>query len=218
MEDATIERYKKICKKTITTLCSNSPRLVAEYGKIEHIFEDYKKYRSIIHRNMDYKDSRTKEDELMDGHKIAAAFFCSFLKARPLSYVSDGSGVPPNFMESRANEQGAFLFGLQIVQDFWHDKGKESGASADDKEIYNSVVRTPNTDIDPYIYWFIRLLIKGMEKYFDFGDDQKFEEKLIFYISHIYFLLESYSYQLRRADLFEKRAESFRQEAARKPG
>ena len=217
MEPATIEKYKAMCKETIKELGRKSHRLVADYGKIEQIFEYYEKYRIIIHRNMDSKDLRTKENELMDGHKIAAAFCCSFLKARPLSYVLDGSGVPPNFGEKWVNQHGAFLFGLQIVQDFWADKGNESGVSADDKEIYNTLIRFPKTATDGYLNWFIKLISNGLEEYFDF-EKGKFEERLIFYISHIYFMLESYSYELQRANLLEKRAELYRQEAAKNTG
>jgi len=203
-------QYREKCRAVLTKLQQNSIRLVADYTRIDKIFDYYKIYREHIHENMDCKDIITKTEKHMDNHKIAAAFFCSFLKARPLSYIPDGSGVPPNYLELHANEQGAFLFGLQVVQDFWADKF-ENCTNADDREIYRKRIRLPETDNDSYIHWFIKLVIDGMEKYFNF-EDSKFEVKLVFFISHIYSLLESYSYQFHKAGLFESRAENWRQE------
>ena len=50
-----------------------------------------------------------------------------------------------------------------------------------------------------------------MEKYFDF-QNQKYEEKLIFFIAHIYFMIENYSFQLYKAKLYEARAEHLARE------
>ena len=189
----------------IEKLSSDSNRLAPDYKKIDEIFSHYEKYKEIIHRHMPCKDSFTKTEPLMDNHKIAAAFFCSFLKARPLSYVPDSSGVPPSFREQNANEQGAFLFGLQVVQDFWADKFYDS-VSADDREIFQKTINLPKTDTDTYIQWFIKLYIYGVAQYFDY-ESEKFEELFIFFISHIYALLESYSYQYHKAKLNEIRIE-----------
>jgi len=147
----------------------------------------------------------------MDNHKIAAAFFCSFLKARPISYVPDSSGVDPSFREQRANEQGAFLFGLQAMQDYWADKFHDC-ADADDREVYRKLIHLPKTDTDTYIHWFIKLFIYGdVNQYFDYNS-KKFEELLIFFVSHIYAMLESYSYQYHKAKLHENRAEYLKRE------
>jgi hypothetical protein len=147
----------------------------------------------------------------MDNHKIAGAFFCSFLKAKPLAYIPDGSGIPPTYMELRANEHGAFLFGLQVVQDFWADKFHDS-VSPDDKEIYRKAITFPQTtDTDHYIHWFVKLVTDGVDRYFDYQSD-KFQERFIFFISHIYFMLESYSYQYYKAKLHENRSEYLNRE------
>ena len=148
----------------------------------------------------------------MDNHKIAAAFFCSFLKAKPLSYVPDSSGVAPSFREQRANEQGAFLFGLQVVQDYWADKFHDA-VSADDKEIFRKKIQLPKTDTDSYLHWFIKLFIYGAAQFFDY-ESEKFEETLIFFVSHIYAMLESYSYQYHKAKLHESRIECLSRELA----
>jgi hypothetical protein len=73
--------------------------------------------------------------------------------------------------------------------------------------LYKEVISLPETSSDNYIHWFIKLVIDGVEKYFDYEDEKKYEEKLIFFIAHIYFLLEGYSYQFRKAKLYEKRTE-----------
>jgi len=202
MNEEKIQYYKDRCREVIRGIVSNSHRIGAVYEKIDNIFNYYEKYRTIIHRNMPYRDPIIKTDPLMDNHKIAAAFFCSFLKARPLTYIPDDSGTGPTYMELRANEHGAFLFGLQVVQDFWADKFHES-VSPYDKEIYRKEITFPQTtDGDHYIHWFIKLVIDGVDRYFDY-QAEKFQEKFIFYISHIYFLIESYSYQYHKAKLLE---------------
>jgi len=200
------EHYKRICSRVVKTLASTSRRLNPDYSRIDGIFTYYEEYRKIIQRNMSNKDSFTKTEPLMDNHKIAAAFLCSFLKARPLTYVPDSSGVAPRFGELGANVHGAFLFGLQVIQDFWEDKFNDS-ADDDDKEIYRKLIQLPEADTDTYIQWFIKLFLDGdVVRCFDYESD-KFEEKLIFFVSHIYAMLESYSYQYYKTELYKSRSE-----------
>jgi len=210
VEQKALGHYKNKCGDIINKLQSDSSRLAVDLSKIDKIFNFYEKYRQIIHKNMDHKDIQTKTDDLMDNHKIAAAFFCSFLKARPLSYIPGKSSVPPNNLELRANEHGAFLFGLQVVQDFWADKFTAS-VSVNDREIYQKPIQLPKTDTDSYIHWFNKLFINGIEHYLDY-ENNKFDEKFIFTVAHIYFLLDSFSYQFHKAELHEKNSEYWRLE------
>jgi len=213
MDAETTRRYKEVCKEVIRRIALNSPRIGPVYEKVDEIFTNYEKYTEIIHRNMPCKDSITKIDPLMDNHKIAGAFFCSFLRAKPLSYIPDSSGDSPTYMEQNANIHGAFLFGLQLVQDFWADKFKDC-ASADDKEIYRKPIVFPQTtDTDHYIHWFVKLAAGNIDRYFDYKNED-FQERFIFYISHIYFVLESYSYQYHKSKLLESRAEYLSRELA----
>jgi hypothetical protein len=213
MNVKTTEHYKNICRAVITKIASNSRRIGPVDEKVDEIFTHYERYRDIIHRNMPYRNPITKMDPLMDSHKIASAFFCSFLKAKPLSYIPDSSGVPPTYMELKANEHGAFLFGLQVVQDFWADKF-HSSVSPEDKEIYRQVIIFPQTtDADHYVHWFIKLVTDGVDRYFDY-QAEKFQERFIFFISHIYFMLESFSYQYYKAKLHESRSEYLNRELA----
>ncbi|MDR1390529.1 MAG: hypothetical protein LBJ31_11210 [Treponema sp.] len=205
------EHYKTVCRAVIKNIASNSSRIGPVYEKINEIFIHYERYREIIHRNMPYRDSVIKTDPLMDNHKIAGAFFCSFLKAKPLSYIPDGSGIPPTYMELKGNEHGAFLFGLQVVQDFWIDKFHNS-VSPIDKEIYRNAINFPQTtDDDHYIHWFVKLVTDGVDRYFDY-QAEKFQERFIFFVSHIYFMLENYSYQYHKAKLHENRSEYLNRE------
>jgi hypothetical protein len=202
--------YKEKCRNVITVLSSNSARLTANFSKVDEIFNNYEIYKKHIHNNMKCRDTYTKTEPLMDNHKIAAAFFCSFLKSRPLTYIPDDSGVSPDSLELRANEQGAFLFGLQIVQDFWADKFIDC-VTAEEREIYQKVIHLPETSDGSYIHWFIKLVIDGINDYFDYKNE-KYEEKLIFFIAHIYFMIEQYSYQYYKAKLYESRSEAVSRE------
>jgi len=205
LNEQKVAAYKEKCRNIITTFSSKSARLRPNFAKIDEIFANYEEYKKHIHNNMKGKDISSTVEPLMDSHKIAAAFFCSFLKSRPLTYIPNKSDIPPSGMELRANEHAAFLFGLQVVQDFWSDKLNDCN-SAEEKEIYKNVIKLPETGSDNYIHWFMKLVVDGVERYFDYGND-KFEDKLIFFIAHIYFLIEDFSYQFYRAELYLNRSE-----------
>jgi len=176
-------------------IADKSKRLCPLYEKVDEVFNHYEKYKEIIRKNMIKKDVSLEEDNLLDHHKIAAAFCCSVLKARPINYVSDNSGIALTQIEKTANEQCAFLLGLQVVQNFWDIKSKEN-ISAEDKEIYNKPIMTPkpNNNNTAYNDWFVALLNENAFKHLDY-DNSKFGDTLLFFIAHIYFLIESYSYQ-----------------------
>ena len=203
--------YKEKCRNIITVFSSKSKKLKPNFAKVEEIFANYTVYKNHMHNNMKGKDASARIEPLIDSHKIAAAFFCSFLKSAPLTYVPDNSGIPPSGMELWANEHAAFLFGLQVVQDFWSDKYFNCD-STEEREIYRKIIRLPETDSDNYIHWFIKLVIDGIDKYFDYQNTEKYEEKFIFFIAHIYFLLEDFSYQFYRAELYKERTEYLAQE------
>ena len=206
------EYYKKELRFLIKTLSSKSKRLVGDYSKVDEIFNYYERYRSCIHKYIENNGTR----KLMDRHKIAAAFFCAVLKSKPISYIPDGSGNDPIFCELRANEQAAFLFGLQILQDYIADKAIDSD-SADDREIYKKLIHIPGTKDDSYIHWFVKLVVDGVNQYFDCEND-KFEEKFIFFISHIYFMLDDNSYQYHKINLLESRIDRLHKEYAELKG
>ena len=204
MDAQTEAKYKDKCREIITSLSGKSQRLTPVYQKVDEVLTNYITYRDHIHNNMKYDDSPSRADPLMDSHKIAAAFFCSFLKAKPIKYNPDGSNNPPTGFELQVNNYGAFIFGLQVVCDFWADKYFDN-VTAEDREIFKEKMKFPETTKDNYLVWFSKLVNDGVDKYFNF-DDEKYEEKLIFFIAHIYFMIEKYSYQFYKTDLYEKRS------------
>jgi len=212
LDARTEARYRDKCREIITTLAGRSGRLTPLYPKIDEIFSNYETYKKHIHNNMNYDDTPSKPEPLMDSHKIAAAFFCSFLKSKPIKYTPDSSGNPPDGFELQVNNYGAFTFGLQVVLDFWGDKFFDS-VTAEDQEIYKEKMKFPETTKDNYLVWFSKLVNDGIDKYFNFDDD-KYEEKFIFFIAHIYFMIEKYSYQYYRANLYEKRSVNLAQRLA----
>jgi len=195
LDNQTRDGYKNSLKEIMKAIADKSERLNPLYEKIDEVFYHYEKYEEIMRGKMVKKDAVLAEDEFLDHHKIAAAFCYSVIKARPIDYVTDDSGVSPTDMEKAANEHCAFLFGMQVIQNFWSIKAKEN-IPVEDKEIYNNPIKLPqpNDTTTTYNDWFIKLLNKEAFKHFDYGNN-KFGGTLIFFIAHIYFLIESYSYQ-----------------------
>jgi hypothetical protein len=201
-----ILRYKTVCQHILEKMSSISHRLVADYNKIDQILDYYERYKNIIRKNMPQNISNIDLEIYIDRHKLAAAVFCAFLKSSPFIFHFDKSDQPVNFVEEYANEEGGFLFGLQIIQDFIGSNYPMSTSDVE-REIFKKIIKLPyitddSTD-DSYIHWFIKI-VTNMKEYLDF-DNSKFNEKFIFIISHIYFLLESYSYQYNRAEFYDKR-------------
>jgi len=177
-------------------IVSKSKRLQPSFEKTDEVFKHYEKYVEIIQKGMwGGKEAASKEDNLLDHHKIAAALCCSVIKAKPISFIANDSDDAPTNMEKTANEFCAFLLGLQVIQNFWSFKCYED-ISAEDMEIYNKPIKLPPTNDDDttYIEWFIKLISGGTFGHFDY-ENNLFGGTLIFYIAHIYFLIEGYSYQ-----------------------
>lgn len=196
MTNETEDIYKTHLKNTIDMIAKKSIRLRPQYEKIDDVFCYYKKYKTIIQKNMREKDDVLTEDDFMDHHKIAAALCCSVLKAKPIKFIMEDSGKEPEFIEKYANEQCAYLLGLQAIQHFRTEKINESGKDERDKK-QNIYVRTPkpyDEDNNTYIDWFAKLIRKETFEHLDY-ESNKFEETLMFYISHIFFLIESYTFQ-----------------------
>jgi hypothetical protein len=190
------ERYRIRLKEIIQHIASRSGRLRPQYGKIDDVFRHYAKYEDILKESMQgKKDDKQKEDFFLDRHKIAAAFCCSVLKAQPINFEYDKSGTPLSAVEESANELCAFLLGLQVIQDFWSARCNEN-IPDEEKEIYSKPIRTPqpNDSDTTYTDRFVRLLKEEAFKHFDY-EHRLFGKTLIFFISHIYFMIESYSYQ-----------------------
>jgi hypothetical protein len=154
------------------------------------------------------RDDEQEKDIPLDHHKIAAALCCSVLKVKPIGFETDKSDPPLASIEQSANELCAFLFGLQVIQDFWSARCKEN-IPAEEKAIYSNPVRTPqpNSSKATYSDWFVKLIKSEAFKYLDY-DSNLCGEELIFFLSHIYYMIESYSFEYYKSALAEKRSKS----------
>jgi len=165
-------------------------------NRINEIFACYEEYKIIIEKWMKKKNDK----DGLDRHKMAAAFFCSVFKVKPISFLKNiMPKTPETLYEKQANELCAYLFGLQVVQMVINKKAKEENLSDDDKIIYGKPIASPKVHNSTYTEWFIKL-VEGMDYYFD-HKKKSFNEKLIFIVSHIYFMIESFSYQFHLAEL-----------------
>jgi hypothetical protein len=204
LDEKTEKNYIGQLSKIMSSIAGMSPRLKADKDKIEEIFEVFEKYADIMREAMRGKrDLKLIEDDVLDHHKIAAALCCSVLKVRPIILKTGKSNPPLTPIEESANELYAYLGGLQAVQNYWNAMQKEKNISNKHKTVYRQIIEGPKPD-DPkitYQDWFAKLFKEGAFKHFDY-EDKLFEETLLFFISHIYFLIESYSFQyyLKRGD------------------
>jgi len=165
-----------------------SKRLKVIEGKADEVFVHNEEYEKILWGKM-----KRKAGDYLDHHKIAAALCCSVMKARPIYYTPDNTGDATR-LEDKANEYCAFILGLQVVEDF-SEANVKGNISTKDKDIYKNNIMLPNTKNAAYYRdYFEDLLSLDAFKRFDYKDS-KFGESLIFIIAHIYFLIDSYSYQ-----------------------
>jgi len=184
LDNKTKEGYKQTLEEEIDKLTKKSGRLSLVPGKVDEVFTHYENYEEIMQKHMKKDNGVIKKDDILDHHKIAAAFCCSVMKARPIDYSPDNSGNATP-LEDTANEQCAFLFGLQVVQNFREAKTKEN-IPPREKDIYSKRIMLPDPNKNTvYSVCFENLLSMDAFKRFDYGD-KKFGETLIFFIAHIY--------------------------------
>ena len=102
--------------------------------------------------------------------------------------------VPPLFLENTANEQLGLIFGIYIIDRFNISK---TDVTALDKEIYGLPIKLPvcgNNNDDEYTTHFTKLVFdKRVKENLDF-ERPTFNITLLFFISHIFFLIDSFSY------------------------
>ena len=192
MIKATEEKFRKELTRIINDLCIQSKKLYLDKDKFELIFKYYYEYRNRVHEAMDLSKHLDRKDMRMDRHKIAASFLCSILKVKPIGYNRDG--IKPTYLENTANEQLGFIFGIYIV-DLFNTSKKE--ATSFEMEIYGLPIRLPecrgNND-DEYTTHFTKLIFdEKVKKGLDF-EDPNFNITLLFFLSHIFFLIDSFSY------------------------
>jgi hypothetical protein len=193
--------YKNNLKHIMIRLASKSPRLRPQEAAINDVFKAYDDYEAIMLELMGGEGNKD-EAESLDRHKIAAALCCAVLKVRPIKFP-----VYLSSEEKLANEKCAFLLGMQVIQDCWSAKQKEKNISAEEKKIYSQPIRLPEPTIPNAWYSDMFAKLFKEEKTFDhFNIDQhrKFEKRLIFMISNIYFMIERYSFEFIKNELISE--------------
>jgi hypothetical protein len=189
-----LEKFRQRLETSfIAPLCARSKKLYLDINKLELVFSYYEEYRKRIHDSMHLSISPGKKDLKMDRHKVATAFLCSILKAKPIGYNTDGSKAS-TFLERTANEQLALHLGVFIIRIF---NVSSEEASPEEMDIYHLPILFPeikyNID-DEYSSHFIKLIYdRKIKDGLDF-DKPNFNITLLFYLSHIFFLIDSCSF------------------------
>jgi len=192
LNDTTKARFRKKLLADIDSLCKVSDELFLKEDGLDRIFEQYQRYRAVIHEKINLNSE--KEAPKMDRHKIAAAFFCAILKAEPI-------GKTPNadkFFERTVNEQLALIFSVLYVIDTFNVSNKNNTKM--DKAVYELYIKLPEclqSEMKDYTTNFIMLFDEEQKEILDI-DSEKFKPGSLFIISHIFFLLDSYSYEKNR--------------------
>jgi hypothetical protein len=185
------KEYKNNLRGIMRSLAAKNPNLQPQEGTINNVFKVYNRYETTMLGLMK-EDGNKDEDESLDRHKIAAALCCAVLKVKPIKLAPNCTN--PSSEDKLANGQCAFMLGMQVIQDCWSAKKDESTHDWE-KKIYSQKIRLPEPN-DEYSEIFARLF-KEEETFdhFDLDKHRKFEKRLIFLISHTYFMIEKYSYQ-----------------------
>jgi len=192
VKSETKEEYKIHLNDTMKLIAKKSKRLIIHDEKITDILNYYDKYKDIMQRNMQKKDDILFEEDFIDHHKIAAAMCCSVVKAEPIEVIMKKSGKKLKFIEKCANEMCGYLIGLEVIQKFLNKKISENISI---KKKKNNPVMTPKPTVNNNTYtdWFAKLLKEKAFEHLDYESD-KFEVTMLFFISHIYFLIEKYTF------------------------
>jgi len=189
-----LEKFRQRLGVFIDSLCDQSKnnKLYFDKDKFELVFIYYEEYRKRIHNSMYLSIYPDKKDIKMDRHKVATAFLCSIIKAKPIGYNSDGTSA--TFLERTANEQLGFNFGIDIIHVF---NASSKDVSAEEKDIIKLPILLPeikNNNDDEYLTHFTKLIYdEKIKESLDF-EGSNFNITLLFYLSHIFFLIDSCSY------------------------
>jgi len=191
MKDETKGKFQKKLLKDINRLCGISDKLYCNEDGFNHILDYYEGYRILIHKRIEQYNEEEKENIKMDRHKVAAAFFCAILKASPISKKQDAC----KFLERTINIQLALIFSTRYVIDTFNVS--DSTNSEFDKIVFSRDFKFPKckkSKSEDYLTNFIMIIEEIKKESLD-NDNEKFKPELLFVISHLFFLLDSYSYK-----------------------
>jgi arginyl-tRNA--protein-N-Asp/Glu arginylyltransferase len=195
----TEDRFRWQLKEDIKRLCALSDKLFLEEDKFESVFQLYRRYEDAIHQRIEESNEKEKNDIRMDKHKVATAFFCAILTAQPIGR-KDGAD---KFYERTVNEQLALIFSASYIIDTFNisDETKDKM----DAEIYGLFIKFPecqHSKYKDYVMNFIMLLDETQKELLNI-DSEKFQPSSLFVISHLFFLIDVYSYQKNRCRILE---------------
>jgi len=180
---------------------SSNPPLEIFDDAIDRVFDYYYEYEKIMKLCM-------KPGNELDQHKMAAAFFCAVIKARPIASVyrknnkTQDDDIENN--EREANSECAYKFGKQMIQDHFYYLSTIA-KTPEEKIIYDNEIAEPETrKNDLYEQWFYKIITYRAAFHLDF-ESKHFEQEAVFFVSHIYFMIEKYSYYYNKAKYLETR-------------
>jgi len=210
MKPETKEKFKNEMIREIKQITSKSKRLLFEEKNIDLVFIYYNKYREIIHKMMKKENEDINSDKKMDSHKMASAFLCSIIKAKPIHFNANyNKDELPDFLERTPNKQLGFTFALYTLETFNNSRN----GTSEEQLILKNDIKVPdcinNGDNDSeYIVHFLKLLDDKTIELLDF-ENHKFDKNLIFYMSHIFFLIDKYSYYYNFSSLLKNKIKKY---------
>lgn len=195
----TEDKFKDRLLKDIKRLCEVSDNLYLDTNNFNLVFDHYRRYRIAIHNRIEQGNEEKKDQIRMDRHKIAAAFFCAIMKANPIGRKPDAQ----KFLERTINIQLALLFSTVFIINLFNVS--DSKNTDIDKKIYSRIFKLPKckqSESKNYITNLIMLIEDVQIQNFDI-DSESFQPSLLFVISHLFFVLDAYSYQENKCITFE---------------
>jgi len=191
--------FRERLLKDINRLCQVSDMLYPDNSKLELVFQLYYRYRAVIHDRIEQDGKERIEPIRMDRHKVATAFFCAILKASPIMKKPGAN----KFLERTINIQLALLFSTLFIIDLFNISDKNN--SEMDKKIFSRIFKLPickQSDSKSYITNFIMIVDDVLAVHLNI-DSESFKPDLLFVVSHLFFILDAYSYQENRCITME---------------
>jgi hypothetical protein len=178
----TEDRFRRKLLEDINRICELDDNLFLENDKFESVFGFYQRYRDVIHGCINQGGKKAEQNVRMDRHKIATAFFCAILKAKPIGKKADAT----KFFDRTANEQLALIFSVLFIIDTFNVSDHHE--SKLDEEIFGLPIIFPecsHSEIKDYKVNFIMLIDETQRQFLDI-DSKNFQPSSLFVISDLF--------------------------------